>query len=378
MNLIFYCVFIFLWGITKGIDIGMPRWLSLLCIVTGGVFWLLKVVRTKYTMREIYIIIALLSIGLLSYGSIRRLGVMVAVMIVIGAKGTDYRQVLKVLLSLQIILMVSRVVPELLAVSRGAEWSGLYQGRKILGIWGGSEQYRISLGFQHPNELQKTFFMITALIVCVFYERLKKWQITLLFLMNIAVYVLTFSNTGLAVSMLFFLMVLNLDKHDRIITWVSKNSRYIFVLTVLSVIFLCVMYSEDSRLLDMVNRLLTGRVRWAHEYINSVRFSLLGRDIENAQVPYKGLDCGYIHVLLRYGTVILAAYCIATYELFKKMHEKGLYVEVFLMLSFQFYFVMENFLLIGFQNYTWMLLGCILLDDNGRSVTAEIGSKQKQ
>ena len=265
------------------------------------------------------------------------------------------------------------MVPELLTVSRGGEWSGVYQGRKILGILGGTEQHRMSLGFYHPNELHRCVFTITALIVCIYIKRLKGWGLLLLFLLNLATYLLTFSNTALVVGTFFFFMILCDRKYKGMEVWVSKNSKVIFLVTVLFIILACLLYSTDNSVLEMVNNLLTGRVRWAHEYSKAVKLSLWGRNIENVQVPYKGLDCGYVHVLLRYGVVVLVVYCLCVYRLLEKMHENGLYIEAFFILSLQLYFVMENFLLIAFQNYTWLYLGCILFygDCDGEGVKLE-------
>lgn len=362
MNTIFYGMFVFLWGITKGIDIGMPHWLSTICVVLGGISWLLKMGMSRYSNKEVYINVVLLLGGIISYCVIHRMGVLVAVMVVIGAKGVNYKQVLKILLLLQIILMVSRIVPELIRVFQGDGWSGLYQSRKLIGVFGGAEQYRMSFGFYHPNEFHRAVFTITALVTCIWYENLKNWQLIVLFFINVLAYAFTFSNTALAVGLFFFMVVSGLKKQINIIKWICKYSRFIFLFTMTFTILICMIYSQDNKLTEMINSLLTGRVRWAHEYIGAVQLSLLGRDIENVQVPYKGLDCGYVHILLRYGTLILVMYGVAVYQLFRKMFVQGLYVEIILLMCFHFYFVMENFIFISFQNITWVFLGNIFLN----------------
>lgn len=376
MNTICYGMFVFLWGLTKGIDIGVPSGLSTACVLAGGIFWLLKVGGTRYSTKEKCVNVLFFLIGIISYYMIHRMGVLVAVMVVIGAKGVDYKQVLKILLLLQIILMVSRVVPELIGVSQGEGWSGLYQGRKLLGVLGENVQYRMSFGFYHPNEFHRAVFTITALITCIYYGNLKNWQILILFLINALAYVFAFSNTALVISMFFFFVVWNIRRYNCIGVNICKISKFIFLFIVISIVLICIIYSNDNRLLYGLNQLLTGRIQWANEYINAAQLSLWGRNIDNIQVPYIGLDCGYIHILLRYGAVVLIVYCFAVYRLFNIMFGKRLYVEIVLLLSLHFYFVMENFLLIAFQNYTWVLLGALLYCnncDNHREIRGFLG-----
>lgn len=366
MSSIFYYAFLFLWGITKGIDIGIQGRAAFICMVLGGICWFLKIVTTSYSRRQIITNIGLMLLGAVSYLMIHRLGVLTAVMIIIGAEQTNYKSALKVLLLLQVLLLLSRIVPEIIRVSQGEMWSGLFQERKVLGIWGGSQQYRMSLGFYHPNELYKTIFLITAFAVSVYLDQLKAWQLTILFVLNLSVYFVTFSNTALAIEIVFFVMILGTKNNRNSIIWLTKNGQWIFSGTVFLIIAICILYSKDRTLLEKINHFLTGRVRWANAYIKAVGFSIWGRSIENADVPYKGLDCGYVHILLRYGIAVLGTYCVMGYQLLKKMSKKNCYAGIALLLSLNFFFVTENFLMIAFQNCTWLMIGAILFSEYGQ------------
>lgn len=355
-----YCAFLFSFGITKGCYIPMPSMVSKLILAIGVICWLYKVIHTQYSKKDKIIGAVIILIGIISAVMTQRLGILVAGAVMLGAKGIEFRKICKVFLSVQLIALIPYIVPELIRVSNGQGWSGIVQTRKILGVFGNAEQFRMSLGCDHPNSLQRAVFIITALIAYINLKRMKGSHLFMLFAVNIIFYCMTYSNTALALAIFYFAAIYCIKRE---FAFVKRISKYVYVLFLLSVLITIVMsaaYNPDNWVAELFNRLTTGRIKWSHEYMQAVPLSMWGRDTWSADVAYEWLDCGYVYVLLRYGVVTLTLYTIGVVVLLKRLWKNGYFTELYFVLCLQLYFVMENFMMIALQNYTWALLGMLM------------------
>ena len=87
-----------------------------------------------------------------------------------------------------------------------------------------------------------------------------------------------------------------------------------------------------------------------------------GRDIAEANIGYEYLDNGYVFLLLRYGVIIFVLYIIAVYKLLSYLYRKNQLLAIIVIGVVHVYFIMENFMLAGLYNLTYIYLAPALYE----------------
>lgn len=355
-----YCYYVFLLtlGIAKGTDTVIPPVVNLLLTAIGLACGFLSLALIEYEFKEKLIGGVLIIIGLISAASIHKLGVLLAVVVILGAKGISYSRAFKTLLLVQIFALLYNAIPTLINLLAGNAIDGFYQERKILGIFYIGDRFRTGLGFLHPNFLQICICLGSTLILYANYDKLKVRHIVEVFLVNLGFYFLTYSNTGIALNFIYCLFLIISKKYEGLADFLSKYCKYIFLVIAFGSVLLGYLYTS-SGITAVISRLLTGRFQWAHQYIEMFPMSFLGQRMTGNETGIS-LDCGYIYVWLKYGILVFTVYCFGIFKLLSKLSKEKRYAEIAVIMLLQFYFVVENFMMICFKNYSFILLSSLI------------------
>ena len=88
-------------------------------------------------------------------------------------------------------------------------------------------------------------------------------------------------------------------------------------------------------------------------------FSAWGKPL-STEVAYWGLDCGYMNLLLCYGTVLFVTYVVGTFLVFRYLAARRRYLELVLVWFFQLFFIIESFIAVIWMNATFLYMSCLL------------------
>lgn len=229
--------------------------------------------------------------------------VFIFILFVIGALDVDFRMIAKLYLLVSVGLFVMTLI---------ACGAGLIENVSVPK----NERYLSAYGFTYTTELSAhVTYMIFAFLI-VWKERLGFLSYLATLLCALATYCLTEGRLALVISVVAVLGV----------AWVRRGggkkglkgpSKKILTasfvaLAVLSVVFMAIY--EDSGVMASLNRILTGRLYWAHTGFEDYGVGLFGRPIEMqgwgrgedlAYEDYYYIDCSYVNILLRFGIISL-------------------------------------------------------------------------
>lgn len=153
---------------------------------------MMKVLLTKYSKKEWIALIIFGFLGLVSYKMTGRNEILRIIVFIAACKNIDMNKALKVVFYTTLSGCMLLIVLSL---------SGIYGGVSLETDFGrGYVQTRYCLGLGHPNALHCMFFMLTALGLYLYNEKMKWYYYIILLLLNYGLFVLTDSNTGMLMS----------------------------------------------------------------------------------------------------------------------------------------------------------------------------------
>lgn len=203
-----------------------------------------KLLLTKYELREWALIFLLEGIAFLFYRVTGENELIRMVTFVAACRGIPLREALKYTFYVTfagclciVLLSVTGIYGEISLTQdygREAAEETRYIGEAA------EEETRYTLGMGHPNALSCMAFMLTALGVYVWFERIKWYGYLLLFVVNTGVCLLTGSKTGLIITTAFLLgaCLMHLVK--------PLQKKAVFYLGGLLVFLLCLAFSVDA------------------------------------------------------------------------------------------------------------------------------------
>ena len=242
-----------------------------------------------------------------------------------------------------------------------------------------SEETRYTLGMGHPNALSCMAFMLTALGVYVWFDRMKWYLYLALLFVNAGVYLLTDSKTGMGITVIFlagaWLMSLMRPLREKAVLYLGG-----FLVFVLCIAFsvdaaVCAQRVWDARWneffylepRDNAHIVALGRI---DRYINGRIISLTDSENNDGMIHTWSafssennmnyyFDMGWVKVFYRYGVIpgslYVAAHLVLLWRLWKRRDGCGLVLFV----AFAVYTVVEAHLVSPYlgRNYLLMMMG---------------------
>lgn len=353
----------------------------------------LKLLLTDYSKREWCAIVLLEAVAFVSYRVTGANDLIRLVTFVAACKNIPLKQMLKYTFYVTLIGCTAIIM---LSVT------GIYGDVSLTTAFGhsGSEaldaarysqaapalETRYTLGMGHPNALACMFFMLVVLGVYVWFEQMKWYIYLFIMLLNVGVYVLTDSKTGMLITTLFLIGACLLTYCK-----ILREKKLVYVCGLLLFV-LCLAFSLDAavnaqRVWDMqwsdyfmgrhddnrhievlsrIDRMLTGRIITLADTTNNngmVETWAVFSYPENMDYYF---DMGWVKLFYRYGVVpgiLYIAACLALlWQLYKKKDACGLLVFAI----FALYTVIEAHLISVYlgRNYMLMMMGYYLTGQN--------------
>lgn len=343
-----------------------------------------KLLLTRYERREWALILAMEAVGFISYRVTGANDIIRVVTFVAACKGIPMKEALKYTFYVTlagclaiVALSVTGVYGDISltqAFGHEAAETTRYIGEEA------AEETRYTLGMGHPNALSCMFFMLAALGVYVWFDRMRWYSYLFLMLLNVGVYLLTRSKTSMLITAAFILGAC-------LLTFVKCLQRKtILYVCGLLVFILCIAFSVDAAvcaqrvrdaqwnefffcnprdnehivLLGKIDRHISGRIISLTDSDNNDGMiqTWSAFSCENNMNYY--FDMGWVKVFYRYGVIpgilYVAANLILLWRIWRRRDACGLALFV----MFAVYTVVEAHLIsvyIG-RNYLLMMMGC--------------------
>lgn len=320
-------------------------------MLSGIMFLAIKLVTTKYTLREVIWCALLLGSGMVIWAVTKMATLLFLFVTIIGMKGCSYRKLIGISVWLRIFVAAVMVI---------GSFGGVYDiGYKTTPNAQYVEVPVYGFGFGEPNTAFLTIFLALALLIYYNYEKLNGWWFAGTSCVALLFYEFTFCRTGIIVF--FFLWALII--YEKLVK--GKKAKFILALSVpVGALFsfaMMILYDSGSSLMSTLDRYTSGRVHITGNYYQDQGLALLPRNQELFYASYHGLiDNAYMYILLYCGWIFALAFFAAICVTLVRLWRRGCYRELVLMGAFALYGVLEQFVLNGFMNPFILLTGILL------------------
>ncbi len=317
---------------------------------------ILKIFITKYNIKEIIISLVILIVSIISEYKTSDMRIVWFALFLIGSKNIEFKSIVKNSLYTIILCCSTFIIMSLLGLSN------ISSINDVKGL-------RFSFGLGHPNMASAYYCIITSLICYLKKDKIKIWNIIVLFISGITVFLLTKCTTGLILSSfyLFLFLLLKLD-----VLKIKSIQYSIFIFLLLLVAFFSIAPIVYNNNFAYVDSLLTGRISQANYYINKYGINLFGSNVFsdlNSPTTNNILDNGYIRILVVNG---LSSYIFILFNyiyILKKCLKNENYNLFILIAFFIIYMCVENVSTYIFMNVTFLLFKTIIFKENQNEYT---------
>lgn len=312
--------------------------------------FILKIVCTKYTWKEWLAILLFGILGVISYFCSGREEIIRIVAFVAAFKGVDIKTVMKVTFYETLTGCMVIVILALTGVYGAVSVTGLFRG-------GGVEETRYCLGMGHPNALHCMFFVLLVLGMAMYQGYLKWYGYILLFILNLLVYLLTDSRTGMLVAAVavIFAAFLHYAKKMR-----ENKFLYIFgiLLVAFSVLFtiLISIYGVEFPILRQIDIRINGRFQWGKSEGGMQYWSLF-----SSPANQNYMDMGYMKLFYWYGIIPAVIYIAAVCRLIWECYKRKAYGIFLVTMMLSAYMLIEAHTVSVFigRNYILLFMGAV-------------------
>lgn len=315
-----------------------------------------KILITKYKKKEIIITLVILMFSIISSYRTSDMRTIWFALFLVGSKNIKFESVVKVSLYTMIVCCSVFIIMSLFGLSSITSVSD------VKGV-------RFSFGLGHPNMASAYYCIITALLCYLRKDKIKIWNIIVLFILGIIVFYLTKCTTGIILSSFYLILVLllklNILKNNFV-----KYSICIFLFLLIAFFSIAPIVYNDN--LSYINSLLTGRISQSNYYINKYGINLFGSNVFsdlNSKTTDNILDNGYIRILVVNGLISYVFIVYNYINILKKCLKNEKYNLFTLIAFFVVYMCVENVSTYIFMNVTFLLFKTFIFREDKNEYT---------
>ena len=322
----------------------------------GLIVILTKIFITKYTRREKIISTFILCFSIVSSYKTSDMRTVWFALFLIGAKNIDFDKCVKITFYTMLSCCIVFIIMSFFDISN------IYTISDVKGI-------RYSFGLGHPNMASSYYSIIVSLLCYLEKDKIKIWNILVLFVLGLVMFFLTKSMTGIIICSFNLFLILLLKQNILKIELIKYS---IFIVLILIILFFTIAPFAYNNKLSPINELLTGRISQSNYYINKYGVNLFGSDVFKdltSKTTDNILDDGYIRILIVNGAgsyiFILYGY-INMLIISLKKEEYNLFI---LIAFFVVYMCVENVATYIFMNITFLLFKTIIFKEEKSEYT---------
>ncbi len=317
----------------------------------GMSFLAVKLMTTKYTLREVIWVAILAGVGLGLSVITKQNTWLLLFATIAGMKNCRFETLAKIALAIRTVSLSLLVA---------GSYFGVYDiGFKTTPDTKYVEIPVYSFAMNEPNTAFLAVFLTLGLLLYCNYDRLNRWWFLGTSAVALLFYQFTYCRTGVAVFFFCWALII-LEKLVK-----SRKIKFLLVLSVpagaLFSFVTMVLYDAGNPFMKLMSHLVSGRIYIMNGYYKELGISLIPRTQELFYANYYGLiDNTYMFVLLYCGVFVALFFfvtvCVTLYRLWKR----GNYKELVMITGMALYGVLEQYVMNGFMNVFILLCGILL------------------
>lgn len=310
----------------------------------------LKVCSTKYSFKEWLLLSFMCVIGIISYINTDRNEIIRVVMFVAASKNINLKNAMKVTFYTTLIGVVGLIILSLMGVLGTIAITTDY-GRGYENVL---VETRYCLGLGHPNALHCMLWMVMLLGIYLYFEQMKRYVFVLLFIGNIALYMLTTSRTGVIIAT-FTLVIASLLKYGKNIRynkWFYVCGNLLFAVCILFALATA-RWGHSGGPFGWLDYYINMRIRFSHLVGGTHAWSLFSNPASTAY-----FDMGFMRLFYWYGIIPGALYVIMNILQLKYYTKKKDCMAFLMLLALTIYTIVEAHTISVYiaRNYALLLL----------------------
>ncbi len=264
------------------------------------VLFCIKILMTKYDYKQVCLFGLLGILGVISYITCRDEYVIRAVAFLAAFKDVNYKRILCIIMYGTMIGTVLIVALALLGICGNVV--------EIRNFGRGVEEARYTLGFNHANNVHDMLWYLISLYILIRRDRMKWADYLVMTLINIALYFLTVSRTGFAVTQIIILGVALTDYVPIVKKYLLPQIACItsLVATVFITVYGSIYNIVESEFVAKADRIFNSRLEMLTEHANFKQW-LLFPPSRSAEL----VDNGFSSVIYCYGVAVGALFIFA-------------------------------------------------------------------
>ncbi len=335
-------------------------------LAIGLVLFGLKMLVTKYTVKEYVIAAVFLALASLVYLNSGEKGLLVCFTMILGMKGVSSIKVIKAgilvpgtIILAKIFLGVFGILPE------------IYYPQLRGGI---GFVFRHALGYAHPNSMHMNVLMLSMMVIYLVTKLADgqengKWFLSVASLLvlgfNFYVFQYSGSRTGILACIVYLFVNAWLFFRGKVGIFEQIIAYLAFPLTsFVAIAFPKILSEELYEYLD--SRVFTTRLFLGRVFINNNKITLFGSRL----VGYKeyGIDMGQLYLFLQLGIVAFIFMAVLTTWFIYRCIKTNRFPELAIMLTMLFISLWEAFLYnLSFKNLAYIFMGEVLFETLNRA-----------
>ncbi len=309
----------------------------------------IKIVTTRYSRGECLLILAVGVIVVLSYLINTRDEAVRALALVVACKDIDLRKALKIILAITLAGSITLAILSLL---------GIYGAVSVTADFGRDGiETRYCFGMGHPNAFHCMLLMIISLVIYLYGPKMRPVHYALIFIVNMAAYYFTDSNTAFIVLNLILTGIILLrycpKLYEKRIVYIC--GAVVFVITVLFSVYGAAV-GTGTDFMYRLDKLLNGRFQYSYIYENArlINWRLFALP-ENVEF----FDQGFIRLFYWYGIIPGVLYVAGNLYLIYQSWLKKDYCLLVIVVGYAVFSVMEAHLISVYllRNYLLIWIG---------------------
>lgn len=292
-----------------------------------------KVLTTRYTMREFLILYLLLAVSAVCWLRVGEKNIMFITLTLWGMKNVSFRDLMRVTIWLRALgtaLMIVLAYVGVLDLQPSMDMATDY-----------TEFYVYAFGYIKSNAAFYMIFSIIAIFLYIYYDQLKLWHFLFSVLICYAGFRATYCRTGAIVFCGMWALII-LDKlchNKRYYKLMACNVAGLFAISMAAMII----YRKANPVLFQINRIFNGRIEIMNNYHKAYGVTLFPKTAEIFwNMNYTTIDNFYMYLFISCGALVALAFVVIATKAQFKLYREGNYCEILFFTVFAVYAMLEQ------------------------------------
>lgn len=313
-----------------------------------------KVLTTRYTMREFLILYLLLAVSAICWLRVGEKNIMFITLTLWGMKNISFRDLMRATIWLRAIgtaLMIVLAYVGVLDLQPKLDMATDY-----------TEFYVYAFGYIKSNAAFYMIFSIIVIFLYIYYEQLKLWHFLLSVIVCYAGFQATYCRTGAIVFCGMWALII-LDKlchNKRYYKLMAYSVAGLFAISMLAM----VVYRKANPTMFQINRIFNGRIEIMNNYYKAYGSTLFPKTADIFwNMNYTTIDNFYMYLFISCGVLVALAFVIIATKAQLRLYREGCYREIMFFTVFAVYAMLEQSPFNPILNPFILLMGNLLYRD---------------